>query len=69
MLKLEDLSDDIFFITLSSLKNRLQDIGKQQQSGFGGVEVNTVQLSISFFSLRPWRPWRFVKKIEFDKEF
>ncbi|MDZ8221711.1 MULTISPECIES: hypothetical protein [unclassified Nostoc] len=34
-----------------------------------GLYHNTVQLSISFFSLRPWRPWRFVKKIEFDKEF
>ncbi|AUB35722.1 hypothetical protein COO91_01612 [Nostoc flagelliforme CCNUN1] len=32
------------------------------------LKTNTVQLSISFFSLRSWRPWRFVKKIDFDKE-
>ncbi|AUB38270.1 hypothetical protein COO91_04235 [Nostoc flagelliforme CCNUN1] len=32
------------------------------------IYPNTVQLSIYFFFLRPWRPWRFVKKIDFDKE-
>ncbi|MEH1841470.1 MAG: hypothetical protein V7L20_22640 [Nostoc sp.] len=30
-----------------------------------GVGNNTLGLRIYFFSLRPWRSWRFVKKIHF----
>ncbi|MCC5628397.1 hypothetical protein [Nostoc sphaeroides] len=39
------------------------------ETRFTGTLFLRKSLSISSFSLRPLRPWRFVKKSDFDKEF